>query len=175
MGLRWLRKYIEPDFYQDYPFSEDKDDPKEFLTRFLEKNSDKKLIILDGCRDQSYFQRIIELFHFKGELDVEVNFRATLSTRRLNLEEREVALESVRTHLDFLEEPALEDTLLYQEGVVILYDLDNSISSRLNRQEIKELFQKRRIDSWGDLVKIGDFKQAPKSLAIESGTLLIEH
>jgi len=174
LGLTWLRKYIEPGFYQDYPHSEDRDDPEEFLTRFLEQHRDKKLIILDGCRDQSYFQRVIELFHFRGELDVEVNFRATLSTRRLNLEDREVALESVRTHLDFLEEPALEDTLLYQEGVVILYDLDNSIPSRLNRQEIKELFQKRRIESWGDLVKIGDFKPSPKSFAITSQALLNE-
>ncbi len=171
LGLKWLKKYIESIYYQDYPFSEE--DPDEFFRQFLEKNSNKKLIILDGCRDQHYFQRIIDLFYFKGKLDIEVNFRATLSTRRLNLEEREIALESVDTHLSFLEEPALEDTHFYQEGIVLLYDLDNSISSRLNSQETKELFEKRKVDSWGDLIRIGDFKQELKTLKIEPETLSI--
>jgi len=175
LGLKWLRKNVEPGFYENYPVQEEKDDPDAFLNQFFEQNSHKRLFILDGCRDACYFQRVIELLYFKGELDVEVNFRATLSTRRLNLEEREIALESVRTHLDFFEEPALEDTLLYQEAVAILYDLDNSTSSRLSRQEIKELFQKKRIDSWGDLVKIGDFRRAPTSLAIESENRSIAH
>lgn len=167
LGLRWLKKHIDPLYYQDYPLSEKDDNPDEFFRQFLEKNSDKKLIILDGCRDKHYFQRVIDLFDFKAELDVEVNFRATLSTRRLNLEEREMALESVETHLSFLEEPALEDTLFYQEGVVILFDLDNSISSRLNRDETRELFEKRRIESWGDLVRVGDFNQRQIGLEVE--------
>jgi WD40 repeat protein/HEAT repeat protein len=171
LGLKWLKKYIEPVYYQDYPLSEEEDDPDEFFRQFLEKNSNKKLIILDGCRDQNYFQRVIDLFYFKGELDVEVNFRATLSTRRLNLEEREIALESVETHLSFVEEPSLEDTHFYQEGIVLLYDLDNSISSRLNSQETQELFEKKKIDSWGDLIRIGDFNQESKPLKIEPETL----
>ena len=167
LGLRWLKKYIDPVYYQDYPLSEEEDNPDEFFRQFIEKNSDKKLIILDGCRDKHYFQRVIDLFYFKGELDVEVNFRATFSTRRLNLEEREMALESVETHLSFLEEPLLEDTLFYQEGTVILYDLDNSTSSRLNSEETRELFEKRRIESWGDLIKVGDFKLQQKRLPLE--------
>jgi WD40 repeat protein/HEAT repeat protein len=171
LGLRWLKKHIDPVYYQDYPLSEEEDNPDEFFRQFLEKNSDKKLIILDGCRDKHYFQRVIDLFYFKAELDVEVNFRATLSTRRLNLEEREMALESVETHLSFLEEPSLEDTLFYQEGVVILYDLDNSISCRLNREETRELFEKRRIESWGNLVRVGDFNQRQIGLGVETEEL----
>jgi len=175
LGLKWLKKYIEPIYYHDYPISEEEDDPEEFLEKFLQENLDKKLIILDGCRDQNYFQRVIDMFYFRGELDVEVNFRATYSTRRLNLEEREIAIESTKTHLSFLEEPSLEDTQFYQEGLMIIYDLDNSILSRLNSQEIQELFQKRRIDSWGDLIKIGDFKKEAKSLKMISETHSIKH
>jgi WD40 repeat protein len=95
---------------------------------------------------------------------VEVNFRATFSTRRMNLEEREKALESINTHLSFLEEPPLEDTHFYQEGHIILYDLDNSIFSRLNSQETKEVFEKKRIDRWGELIRLGDFKTDSKPL-----------
>ena len=144
LGITWLKKHIDPVYYQDYPLSEREDDPDHFLETFLEQNQDKKLILLDGCRDQHYFHRVVELFYAKGALDVEVNFRATYSSRRMNLEEREQALESINTHLSFLEEPVLEDTLFYREGIVILYDLDNSISYRLNSQEIQELFKKRR-------------------------------
>ena len=164
LGLCWLKRHIEPVYYHDYPLSEEEDNPEEYFQQFLEENSDKKLIILDGCRDQLYFQRVIDLFYSKGELDVEVNFRATFSTRRLNLETREMALESVKTHLSFLEEPVLEDTAFYQEGLVILYDLDNSIPSRLNNLEIKELFEKRKIDSWGDLIRIGTFGEGGRPL-----------
>ena len=164
LGLKWLKQYIEPDYYQDHAIDEKEDDPDRYFSQFLEQNSDKKLIILDGCRDRHYFQRVIDSFYFRGTLDVEVNFRATFSTRRTNLEEREKALESIHTHLSFLEEPALEDTHFYQEGHLILYDLDNSISSRLDSQEIKEVFEKKRIDSWGELVRLGDFKKDSKPL-----------
>jgi len=157
LGLAWLKKHIDPCYYQDYPVSEDEDDPEAYFRRFLEENSDKRLIILDGCRDRHYFQRIIDFFYLQGELDIEVNFRAHFSTRRLNLETREFALESVKLHLQFLEEPALEDTSFYQEGLVILYDLDNSLGSRLDRDETKELFERARVDSWGELIRIGDF------------------
>jgi len=157
LGINWLKKYIDPVHYQDYPNTEEDDNPEEYLTRFIEKNSDKKLIIVDGCRDQYYFQRIIDLLHFREKLDVVVNFRANFSTRRKNLEDREAALESIKTHLSFLEEPPLEDTHFYQEGKTIVYDLDNSINRRLNKPEIQELFKKRRIDTWGSMIKIGDF------------------
>jgi HEAT repeat protein len=157
LGLAWLKKHIDPSYYQDYPVSEDEDDPEAYFRRFLEEYSDKRLIILDGCRDRHYFQRVIDFFYLQGELDIEVNFRAHFSTRRLNLESREFALESVKLHLQFLEEPALEDTSFYQEGLVILYDLDNSLGSRLDREETKELFERPRVDSWGELIRIGDF------------------
>ncbi len=174
LGLRWLKKYIDPIYYHDYPLSVEEDNPEEFLNQFLEENSDKKIIILDGCRDRYYFQRIIDLFYFRGKLDAVVNFRATFSTRRLNLEEREIALESVKTHLSFLEEPTFEDTLFYREGNTVLYDLDNSLSCRLNSQETQELFEKRRIDSWGDLIRIGDFKEEAVPLKVEDETISIQ-
>jgi WD40 repeat protein len=72
-------------------------------------------------------------------------------------------LESVKLHLQFLEEPALEDTSFYQEGLVILFDLDNSIASRLDREETRELFERPRIDSWGELIRIGDFSGETKT------------
>jgi len=157
LGLPWLKKHIDPCYYQDYPVSEEEDNPEAYFRQFLEENSDKRLIILDGCRDRHYFQKVIDFFYLQGELDIEVNFRANFSTRRLNLETREFALESVKLHLQFLEEPALEDTSFYQEGLVILYDLDNSLGSRLDSEETRELFERPRVDSWGDLIRIGDF------------------
>jgi hypothetical protein len=165
LGIKWLRKYIEPSYYQGYPYSEEEDDPEFFLQQFFSGHSDKKLIILDGCRDRHYFQRVIDLFYFRGKLDCEINFRATQSTRRRNLEEREIALESVKNHLAFLEEPALEDTHFYREGFLILYDLDNSIGSRLKREEIHELFGKSRIETWGDLIRLGDFTDQGSTLS----------
>jgi hypothetical protein len=157
LGIEWLKRHIDSDYYRDYPLSEEDDDPDEFMETFLEEHKDKKLILLDGCRDKYYFHRVVELFYFKGVLDVEVNFRATFSSRRLNLEERERALESIGTHLTFLENPVLEDTLFYREGAVILYDLDNSTSCRLDSQEVQELFKKSRIEAWGYLIQIGGF------------------
>lgn len=171
LGIQWLKNHIDPIYYHDYPLTEEEDNPEEFFFRFLEENKDKKLILLDGCRDKHYFQRIIDLFYFRGKLDVEVNFRATFSTRRFNLEEREIALESVKTHLSFLEEPALEDTYIYREGKAILYDLDNSISRRLDRKEIQELFGKERIEAWGELIRIGTFNRKTHPLKTGTGRL----
>jgi hypothetical protein len=122
------------------------------------------MTLVDGCRDRHYFQKVIDFFYAKGELDVEVNFRANFSTRRLNLEERESAVESVRLHLAFLEEPALEDTSFYQEGLVILYDLDNSKTARLDRAETREVFDVQRIDGWGELIRIGGFADEKKTI-----------
>jgi|Deesub1362A_J573_1020465.scaffolds.fasta_scaffold00563_7 HEAT repeat protein len=167
LGLRWLKKYIDPVYYEDYPLREEEDDPQEFFRNFLADQADKKLIILDGCRDKYYFQRVIDLLYFNGCLDIVVNFRATLSTRRRNLEIREMALESVKNHLAFLEDPALEDTLYYQEGKILLYDLDNSIPSRLSQAEIRELFASRKIDSWDIFIRPGHFEAPPR---LVSGT-----
>jgi len=168
LGIKWMKKYIDPIYYQDYPHSEKDDNPEEFLTRFIEINSDKKLIIIDGCRDLYYFQRIIDLLHFREKLDVAVNFRANFSTRRKNLEVREIALESIKSHLSFLEDPPLEDTHFYQEGKVIVYDLDNSINKRLNKQEIQELFKKRRIRTWGNMIKVGDLSKKTETLNMKA-------
>jgi len=174
LGLSWLKKHIDPCYYQDYPVSEEEDDPEAYFRMFLEENSDKRLIILDGCRDRHYFQRVIDFFYLQGELDIEVNFRATFSTRRLNLETREFALESVKLHLQFLEEPALEDTSFYQEGLVILYDLDNSLTSRVDGEETRELFERPRVDSWGQLIRIGDFSGEIKTLPCREEKLHLE-
>jgi HEAT repeat protein len=171
LGLRWLRRHIDPAYYQDYPVSEEEDDPQAYFGKFLEENADKRLIILDGCRDRHYFQKVIDFFYAQGELDVEVNFRANFSTRRLNLEERESAVESVKLHLAFLEEPAIEDTSFYQEGLVILYDLDNSKSSRLDSEETREVFDAQRIDDWGELIRIGGFAGRPATAACRKEAL----
>ncbi|MBN2409976.1 MAG: hypothetical protein JXE07_09575 [Candidatus Aminicenantes bacterium] len=157
LGLQWLKDNIDPSYYQDDPALEAEDDPEVYFERFLKENADKRLIILDGCRDRDYFQRVIDFLYLHGALDVEVNFRAEFSTRRLNLEAREAALESVKLHLQFLEEPALEDTSFYQDGLVMLFDLDNSLPSRLDAEETHELFEQPRVDSWGELIRIGDF------------------
>jgi uridine kinase len=174
LGIQWLKKHIDPTIYSDYSHSEEKDDPAEFFRQFLKKHTDKKLILLDGCRDLYYFQRIIDIFYINGQLDVAVNFRANPSTRRFNLEEREKALESIKTHLSFIEEPALEDTFLYSEGKAALYDLDNSISHRLGRQEIQELFQERRIENWGDLIRVGHFEKESHPLQQHSGRFPVQ-
>jgi hypothetical protein len=156
LGRNWLKKYIDPLYYQQDIVESDR--PEDFWQQFLETYGPKRFILLDGCRDRHYFERIVDLFYERGELDVVVNFRANLSTRRLNLEAREVALESVKLHLSFLEEPSIEDTFLYQEGKIILYDLDNSISGRLNREETAELFRRRAIEGWGELIRLGHFE-----------------
>jgi len=174
LGLDWLRKHIDPVYYEGYPVSPEADDPEDYLSRFLEEQGDRKLIVLDGCRDRHYFQRVIERFYKRGLLDVVVNFRAAQSTRRANLEERELALESIKTHLSFLEEPALEDTLFYLQGNVLIYDLDNSASNRLSGEEIHELFQKPRVDRWGDLIRLGEFPRNSHTCEQDFGSLTVE-
>ncbi|OGD11189.1 MAG: hypothetical protein A2Y86_04300 [Candidatus Aminicenantes bacterium RBG_13_62_12] len=171
LGLRWLKHNIDPAYYHDYPLSEEEDDPRAFLDEFLEENKHRKLIILDGCRDRDYFQRVVDAFYERGVMDLDVTFRATFSTRRLNLEEREVAMESVNTHLSFLEEPILEDTDFYREGVVLVYDFDNSVGARLNREETLELFDRQKIESWGGLIRLGAFDRGKRTAPVSSSTL----
>lgn len=174
LGRAWLEKYIDPAYYEDHPVTEKDEDPDAYFERFLEGTSDRKLIILDGCRDWHYFQRVIERFYSRGLLDVVLNFRSAYSTRRANLETREVALESVRSHLAFLEEPALEDTQFYMRGDVLIFDLDNSISHRLKRDDIQELFQRSHISRWGDLILLGDLGTEMPDTSLETGSLFPE-
>ncbi len=174
LGLRWLRQHIDPAYYEDYPMPEAEDNPEAFFRQFLDENADKRLILLDGCRDRHYFQKVIDTFYQHGELDVEVNFRANFSTRRLNLEERERALESVRLHLAFLEEPALEDTSFYQQGLVILYDLDNSLGARLDQEETRQLFTTGRVDSWSEFIRLGHFGGETKHGELQERDLFLE-
>lgn len=174
LGLRWLKKNIDPAYYQDYPLSEDEDNPHAYIDEFLEANKHKKLIILDGCRDRDYFQRVIDAFYERGVLDLDVTFRAAFSTRRLNLEEREAAMESVKIHLAFLEEPALEDTPFYREGVVLVYDFDNSAGSRLDREETLELFDRQKIEAWGGHLRLGSFDRGKRAVPSVSSRLDFE-
>ena len=44
LGLRWLKKHIDPAYYQDYPLSEEEDDPEAYFHQFLEDNSARRLI-----------------------------------------------------------------------------------------------------------------------------------
>jgi hypothetical protein len=157
LGIKWLSRHVEPVFYEDYPVPEEKDDPEAFFDEFIRANRSKKLIILDGWRDEAYFHPIMNKFYERGYLDVLVRFQATFSTRRLNLEEREASLDGVHTHLPLEERPALEETILYREGEVLIYDLDNSLGSRLTGDETLEVFERRKVDSWGDQIRIGRF------------------
>jgi hypothetical protein len=175
LGLKWLKSHVDPIHYQDDFLPEDEDAPEKEFQEFIQNQQNKKLILLDGCRDEAYFQRIIDLFYFRGRLDIGVNFRATHSTRRLNLEQREIAIESVKTHLAFFQEPPLEETLLYQEGNTLLYDLDNSIASRLDSTEILELFQKKRIERWDDLILLGHFNKEMHALPTSQKQLVLRH
>jgi hypothetical protein len=174
LGRGWLEKHIDPAYYEGDPISEEGDDPESYFARFLDQAAGRKLIILDGCRDWHYFQQVIERFYLKGRLDVVLNFRSAYSTRRANLETREVALESVNSHLAFLEEPALEDTQFYQQGNVLIFDLDNSINHRLGREEIQELFQRSRVSQWGDLILLGNLGTDRPDSPIDEGTPALE-
>ncbi len=171
LGVQWLRGHVDQFYYQDYPLSENEDDPDEFFDAFLRDHSHARLIILDGWRDEPYFHQIVRTFYEKGYLDVLVKFRTSFSTRRINLEERDGSLESVKTHLSLVEEPILEETSFYREGAVLIYNLDNSISSRLNAEEIGEVFQRKKIDGWVDHIRIGEFDKNAKPLSIHRQAL----
>jgi WD40 repeat protein len=171
VGLEWLRSHVEPRFYDPYPVPEDQDDPDRYFDEFIRACGNKKLIILDGWRDQAYFNRIIEVFYEKGHLDLLVHFRTTFSTRRLNLEEREASLERVKLHLPLVEEPGIEETSFYREGAVLVYNLDNSIPSRLDKDGIREVFNRRKVDSWADQIRIGSFTADRRPLPAETHAL----
>jgi len=171
LGIWWLKGHVDQIYYQNYPVAENEDNPDEFFDDFIEGHAHAKLIILDGWRDEPYFHQIVQTFYKKGYLDVLVKFRTTFSTRRINLEEREGLLESVKTRLSFVERPVIEETRFYREGAVLIYNLDNSISSRLSRGEIREVFQRQKVDTWGDQIRIGRFEKDTKPLRIHAQTL----
>ena len=171
LGIRWLRKHITAQFCEGYPLTEDEDDPEEFFDDFIRQNADKKLIILDGWRDHAYFHQVVRTFYEKGYLDVLVKFQTTFSTRRINLEEREGLLEKVKLHLPLVEDPAIEETPFYKEGAVLIYNLDNSIPSRLSREETLQVFEKKKVDTWADQIRIGRFTRDIRALRIDDEIL----
>jgi len=173
LGLKWLKANNEARFYENYPVSEDQDQPDAFFEEFLRQNADKKLIILDGWRDEAYFHQVVRKFYEKGHLDVLVRFQTAFSTRRINLEEREGTLERVRMHLPLIETPAMEETRFYQEGAVLIYHLDNSIPSRLTGPEIREVFDRQKVETWGDQIRIGGFARNTTPLAVRRESLAV--
>jgi hypothetical protein len=165
LGLKWLRDHVDVQHYADYPLAEDQDDPDLFFRQFMQQHSGRRLIILDGWRDPEYFHEVIRRFYDQGHLDVLVKFHATHSTKRLNLEEREETLERVTAHLPLVEDPAIEETIFYREGAVLLYQLDNSIPSRLDRNEIKEVFRRKKISTWGDTIHLGKLSRRAEPIS----------
>ncbi len=159
LGLEWLRSHVDPRYYQDDSIAPEDDDPESYFDQFMQTHSHKRLIILDGWRDEAYFHRVIERFYERGFLDVIVSFRTTYSTRRLNLEQREANLESVSSHLGLIEDPPLERTRFYREGDVLVYNLDNSIPSRLSMAEIRQVFATRKVRDWVEHILIGAFQE----------------
>jgi WD40 repeat protein len=164
MGIKLLKELFDPEQYHDYPYNEEEDDPRAFFNDFMKKNSNKKLIILDGWMDETYFYQVLKIFYLYNHLDIVVNFRTTFSTKRLNLEQRERALESIKTCLTFIEKPVIEDTEFYRNGDVLIYNLDNSIPSRLTSEQIREVFARQKVETWGDYIRIGRFKQDCKEV-----------
>jgi len=160
LGLKFLKKRVLPQFYQNYPLSEEDDRPEEYFEQFMKENRDKKLIILDGWRDDAYFHHLINLFNEYEHLDVLLKFRAAYSTRRINLEEREGLLDNVTTCLSYVEEQNLRETRFHRDGRVLIYQLENSLPARPGREEIQGLFQQRKIESWGRFIRVGKFGQA---------------
>ncbi len=166
LGIKWLRDHVDPEYYDSHDVVESGGDPETFFNRFMAKHAGKKLIILDGWRDRAYFHQVIKTFYDHGYLDLIVRFRAGASTRRRNLEDREGTLQGVESHMPLVEEPSIESTGFYREGTVVVYDLDNSIPSRLNRTETLEVFSRKRIPNWADQVHLGRFSGPSADLSV---------
>ncbi|KPK67847.1 hypothetical protein AMJ87_12750 [candidate division WOR_3 bacterium SM23_60] len=164
IGIRLLKELVDPEFYQNYPVSEQNDDPNQFFKEFMTMYSHKKLIILDGWLDDAYFYPVLKTFYAQGCLDAIVNFRTAYSTKRLNLEEREGLLETVQTCLSYVEKPTIEETEFYREGKVIVYNLDNSQGARLSKDDIHSVFERQKIDTWGDYIRVGAFERGARPL-----------
>jgi WD40 repeat protein len=166
MGIRLLKELFDPEQYQDYPYNEDEDDPRAFFADFMKQNSNKKLIILDGWMDETYFYQVIKIFYLYGYMDVIVNFRTTFSTKRLNLEHREGSLEHIKTCLSYVEKPVIEETEFYRNGDVLIYNLDNSMPSRLTSEQIGEIFARQKVETWGDYIRLGEFMFGNRRLEV---------
>jgi len=166
LGIRLLKELRDPQQYEDYPCSEEDDDPDSYFSDFIKTYARKKLIVLDGWMDRSYFYQVMKVFYMKGYLDVMVNFRTSYSTKRFNLEDRERVLDTVQTCLTYVEDPALEDTPFYRNGDVLVYNLDNSSTSRLQTDEIIEVFSRRKVGKWGDYIRIGSFDEIAQALPV---------
>jgi len=166
LGRKWLKSHVDPEYYDSREISESEDDPGGFFNRFMAKHAEKKLLILDGWRDRAYFHQVIKTFYDNGYLDIIVRFRTSVSTRRSNLEEREGTLDGVESHLPLIEEPSIESTRFYREGTVVVYNLDNSMPSRLNRTETLEVFRRKKIPNWTDQVRLGQFSSVPGAMSV---------
>ncbi len=163
LGLDFLRKKVAPQFYYNYPEME-KDDPDAFFKDFWAGLNGIRLVLLDGWRDDAYFQHVLERFLRQDRLDLLVTFQASHSTRRINLEEREGYLEHVRSCLSYREDPGLT-TVFHLEGRIFCYRLNNSIGSRLDRSETLEVFGRRKISEWAAQLRPGQFMQGLRSAA----------
>ncbi|HHS14023.1 MAG TPA: hypothetical protein ENN03_09715 [bacterium] len=154
IGLKKLQTTVTPDIYSmdNLDLHENAD---EFFRQFIKRHHQKRLIILDGWRDDAYFHQVIQRFYEMGSLDILVKFQAALSTRRLNLEKREGFLEKVRTNLSFIEQIPLEDTPFYRDNRLLIYHLDNSIPSRLTREEMQAIFANRKVRGWIKQIRVG--------------------
>ena len=170
LGIELLRKHVDPVYYEDYPTNDEEDDPGGFFREFIASQKGKRLIILDGWRDEAYFHQLINRFYEEGYLDLVISFQTTYSTKRLNLEERERQLERVRNCLACTEKPVY-GSRFFKEGKVLTYALDNSIPSRLEGDEIREVFQRKKVETWGDYIRIGDFEESPLPLETRKGKL----
>jgi WD40 repeat protein len=166
LGIKLLKELRDPQQYEDYPCAEDDDDPDSYFSDFMKAHAHKKLIILDGWMDRSYFYQVMKVFYMRGHLDVMVNFRTSYSTKRFNLEDRERALDAVQTCLTYVEDPTLEDTPFYRNGDVLVYNLDNSSNSRLQTEEIIEVFSRCKVGTWIDYIRIGSFGETAQSLPV---------
>ncbi len=168
LGLDWLRTHVDPRYYEEYPPGAEGEDPADFLDEFVQRHESKRLMILDGWRDEAYFEQVIQRFYEAGCLDLIVHFRTDVSTRRLNLEEREKQLDRVQSCLDCVESPSA-NIAYHREGKVLVYNLDNSIPARLSADEIIEVFGRRKVTGWESRIKVGEFTGRSDPIIIQQG------
>ncbi len=166
-----VKGFLDPQYYTMETMDERKLTPSEAFANFIKQNTHKKLIILDGWLDDIYFYQVLKAFYLNNSLDCIVNFRTTYSTRRINLETREGILERVRDCLRFVENPAIEETEFYRNGDVFVYNLDNSIGSRVSNEEIKEVFSRKKVGQWADYIRIGRFEKEAEEILIKKESL----
>ncbi|MGB9721051.1 MAG: hypothetical protein ACPL28_06220 [bacterium] len=168
---KFTKDFLDPQYYTIEMMDEINIAPYDVFFDFIKQNSHKKLIILDGWLDEIYFYQVLKTFYQFNYLDCVVNFRTTYSTRRINLETREGILERVRDCLRFIENPPIEETEFYRNGDVFVYNLDNSIGSRLSSGEIKEIFSRKKVGVWANYIHIGRFDKESKIIPAFEETL----